>query len=164
MFKYIIIILLVFTSFDAIGLQSRDNTTIDIKPVVDDSIVPVPVVIYQDTLFYISNGIGSHDINERANDIAQKAESLINDFSFEKKKFKIDSTSFTTFIKYENQIIIAIGLEDEQWLGKPRSRIAKEWLSLLGAKVDLEHSERSHKSILINNRNINIIPTTKTPI
>ena len=87
MFKYIIIILLVFTSFDAIGLQSRDNTTIDIKPVVDDSIVPVPVVIYQDTLFYISNGIGSHDINERANDIAQKAESLINDFSFEKNYY-----------------------------------------------------------------------------
>lgn len=149
MYKYIFIILLLVTCH-GINAQQLDNTSIDIKPVESDSIVAVPVIVYQDTLFYLGNGIGSEDINERANNISKKSENLINDFSYENKNFKIDSSKFTTYIKYNNQIIIAVGPEDEIYFDKSRSKIASEWLKLLKKKVDLEHSERSYKSILIN--------------
>ena len=58
------------------------------------------------------------------------------DFSFDKKKLIIDSTDFTTFIKYEENIIVAIGAEDEISFGKKRSEIAKLWLGVLGKKID----------------------------
>ena len=148
MSKYIIIALLLVTSF-AIKAQNVDSTA-DSTKVIKDSIESVPIIVYQDTLFFIGNGLGSKDIKERASDISQKSENLINDFSFDSKKFKIDSTNFTTFIKYDDQIIVAVGPEDVEFSGKSRQKIAKDWLKILGSKIELEHKDRSYKSIMIN--------------
>ncbi|MER3330091.1 MAG: hypothetical protein RIF34_10975, partial [Candidatus Kapaibacterium sp.] len=126
------------------------ETYLDSASGIKDSTEMVPVVIYQDTLFYLLNGLGSKEIKERASDISRKSEGLINDFSFDKKKLIIDSTDFTTFIRYEEDIIVAIGAEDEKSFDKTRIELAKLWLGSLAKKIELEHKDRSYKSILIN--------------
>lgn len=148
MLKYITIIIFVF-SFYVVSAQ-KTSTLLDSAKVVADSTEIVPIVVYTDTLFYVQTGLGSKTISERADDISSKVENLINDFSFDSKKLKIDSTEFTTFIKYDETIILAIGAEDEIITGNTRLEIAKIWLEILGSKIELEHSERSYKSILVN--------------
>ncbi len=148
MLKYITLIVFVISSLFATA--QKGQTFLDSMSVVKDSSEMLPIVVYKDTIFFVQNGLGSKTIRERADDISRKSEDLINDFSFEKKKLKIDSNEFTTFIKYEENIIVAIGAEDEISFGKNRSEIAKLWLGLLGKKIEKEHQERSYKSILIN--------------
>lgn len=148
MSKYII--LLLFTLSLITAQAQKAGKGVDSTLVKSASADKVPVVILSDTLFYIGNGLGSKSINERAEDIKNKAESLINDFGFDFKNFNIDSTRFTTFVKYEDKIIIAIGAEDEEFSNKSRQLLAEEWLDIVGSKVELEHSERSYKAILIN--------------
>ena len=147
MLKYITLIVFVISSLFATA--QKGQTFLDSMSVVKDSSEMLPIVVYKDTIFFVQNGLGSKTIRERADDISRKSEDLINDFSFEKKKLKIDSNEFTTFIKYEENIIVAIGAEDEISFGKNRSEIAKLWLGLLGKKIEKEHQERSYKSILL---------------
>lgn len=148
MLKYITIIIFIISSF--VASAQRADTSLDSAVAIKDSILMVPVVVYKDTLFYLQNGLGSKSITERAEDITRKSENAINDFSFDSKKLRIDSTEFTTFIKYDEEIIVAIGPEDEISFGKTRMEIAKLWLGLLGSKIELEHKDRSYNSILIN--------------
>ena len=148
MIKYFIIAIFFYSSFFA--LAQKTETFVDSTSNSKISADFLPIVVYNDTLFYIHNGLGSKSIKERAADITRKSEILINDFSFNKNKLVIDSTDFTTFIRYEDEIVVAIGAEDEKTFGKHRLEIAKLWLSLLRDKIDKEHQDRSYKSILIN--------------
>lgn len=148
MLKYIIILIFSLSLFTAHGQKAGKG--VDSTLVKSSSADRVPVIILNDTLFYIGNGLGSKSIHERAEDIKNKAEGLINNFSFDFKNFNIDSTKFTTFVKYEDKIIIAVGAEDEEFSNKTRQLLAEEWLDIIGSKVQLEHSERSYKAILIN--------------
>jgi small-conductance mechanosensitive channel len=148
MLKYITIIIFIISSL--VASAQRADTSLDSAVAIKDSVEMVPVVVYKDTLFYLQNGLGSKSITERAEDITRKSENVINDFNFDAKLLKIDSTEFTTFIKYDEEIIVAVGPEDEISFGKPRMEIAKQWLGLLGSKIELENKDRSYKSILIN--------------
>lgn len=145
--KYLILTLFIVAT---VTLYSQPKDSIVNSFIPKDTAIKVPIVVYNDTLFFISNGLGSKNIDERAFDITRKCENIINDFDFDSKYFRIDSSSYTTYIKYNDEIVVAIGPEDTENLGISRQEIAKKWLEIIGNKVELEHRSRSYKSILIN--------------
>jgi small-conductance mechanosensitive channel len=150
--KIIIAMLLILASFAVLNTQpvadnTLNKTNIDIKK---DTISFEVVTVMGDSVFFVGNGLGSKNIDERVSDISRKADQLVDNVSFNSKYLKIDSNRHFYYIKYKDEIIVAISAEDEEYFNKSKSVIAKGWLSALSRKIKAENDDRSYFSILIN--------------
>ncbi len=137
-----------------VGLIAQSVTDIkqtEIKEAIAiDTISYSVVTVMGDSVFVLGNGIGSKTLEERIKDIARKTELLAENVTYNSENFIIDSNNHFYYLKYKDDIIVAVSSEDEEYFGKTKEEIANEWLSILTIKIDKENEERSYYSILIN--------------
>jgi small-conductance mechanosensitive channel len=74
----------------------------------------------------------------------------VEDVSYNSNNFNIDSNKYNYFVKYKNEIIVAVSNEDVDYFKKSKKELANEWLSSLINKIEVENEDRSYYSILIN--------------
>jgi len=144
--------LLFLASF--VGLMAQNVTDIERTELKETSVLDTisysVVTVMGDSVFVLGNGIGSKTLDERVKDISFKTEQLVENVTYSSDNFLIDSNNHFYYLKYKDDIIVAVSAEDEEYFNKSKYDIANEWLSILTSKIDKENEERSYYSILIN--------------
>lgn len=146
--RYIIIVLFFLTSMT--GIYSQPVADTNKQEIKIDTIDYAVVKVMGDSVFILGNGIGSKRLEERVSDITKKSSKLVEDVSYNSKNFRIDSNKYNYFVKYKDDIIVAVSNEDEDYFNKSKKELANEWLSSLINKIEVENEDRSYYSILIN--------------
>ncbi|MFN3195117.1 MAG: mechanosensitive ion channel family protein [Chlorobiota bacterium] len=146
--RYIIIVLFFLTSMT--GIYSQPVADTNKQEIKIDTIDYAVVKVMGDSVFILGNGIGSKGLEERVGDISKKSSKLVEDVSYNSKNFRIDSNKYNYFVKYKDDIIVAVSNEDEDYFNKSKKELANEWLSSLINKIEVENEDRSYYSILIN--------------
>ena len=146
--RYIVLVLFFLTSLT--GIYSQPVSDTNKQEIKIDTIDYAVVKVMGDSVFILGNGIGSKSLEERVGDITKKSSKLVEDVSYNSNNFNIDSNKYNYFVKYKNEIIVAVSNEDVDYFKKSKKELANEWLSSLINKIEVENEDRSYYSILIN--------------
>lgn len=146
--RYIVLVLFFLTRLT--GIYSQPVSDTNKQEIKIDTIDYAVVKVMGDSVFILGNGIGSKSLEERVGDITKKSSKLVEDVSYNSNNFNIDSNKYNYFVKYKNEIIVAVSNEDVDYFKKSKKELANEWLSSLINKIEVENEDRSYYSILIN--------------
>ncbi|MGA7837442.1 MAG: mechanosensitive ion channel family protein [Ignavibacteriaceae bacterium] len=135
-FSALTIIVIIFCAAKITFSQNRD-------------VKQIPVVISNDTLFFIRSNIGPFTAEQRVNEIVGKVNSIIkNDGNAD--SIKAEEYSGYTNIILNNKIILSVTDADAELAGRKRSDLSKELLTILKEKINTEAEHYSNKSLIIN--------------
>ncbi len=109
----------------------------------------VPVLFFNDTLFFVYTSLGPYSAEKRAQDISSKVMDL-----YEKSNFSSDSIKVNEFLNlinvgYGSNIITSVSLIDALWVDMDQDSLAKEIAQTIGAKVVFYKEKNSFKNIII---------------
>ncbi|QHS63587.1 mechanosensitive ion channel family protein [Chitinophaga agri] len=108
-----------------------------------------PVILNQDTLFYIYTRTGSFNAMERAKSVSHKIENLYKMPFFESDSLRIVENEGYFDITYNNtDVIVSIGNLDGLWFGKSNAALADEYLRTIKQTVTGERQEHSLVNLL----------------
>lgn len=113
-----------------------------------------PVVIFEDTVFYVYAKIGSFTPEERAKSLSQRVESLVNDNHFDADELTVVANEETHDIMHGDLILWSVTERDAFWLNESRSDIADRYLKAIQVSV-AEYRDRI--SLLANLKRIGLL-------
>lgn len=103
-----------------------------------------PVMLNQDTLFFVYTRIGSFDARERAASISNRIEKLYTDPFFSADSLLISKNEDSYDLVYKNNnIILSATNMDGLWFGKSNEQLAREYLVKIKQEVIRERKENS---------------------
>lgn len=106
--------------------------------------VGYPVVLNQDTLFYIYTRTGSFNAKDRASVLSQRISTLYKDAFYAPDSLVIRANGDGFDILYKNTSIIAtVGNLDGLWFGKTNEALAKEYLEKIKTSIANERASNS---------------------
>ena len=97
--------------------------------------VGVPVVVFEDTLFYIFSKLGPYSPSDRARAIADKLEFLVEENLYDENALMVYSSAESDDIIHGETIILSIINRDAFWLDKPRNVVAEEHLETIKTSI-----------------------------
>lgn len=108
----------------------------------------VPVVFFEDTLFYIYSSLGPYSPEKRANDITVKLMSLYEDRNFNKDSIKVNEFLDLINISYGTNIITSVSLIDAMWVDMEQDSLALDMARIIGDKVAFFKEKNSFKNTI----------------
>ncbi len=124
----------------------QEEEDLKIKAQVDSlrsSTVGVPVILFDDTLFFIYSRLGPYSPSDRAKSIKQKLENLVSENLYDENLLKIYSGEESDDILHGETIILSITDRDAFWLDKNRDVIAVDYLAKIKASIEKYKKETS---------------------
>ncbi|MEQ9203849.1 MAG: mechanosensitive ion channel family protein [Cyclobacteriaceae bacterium] len=118
--------------------EAKKRRDIRIKRQVDSlrtATVGVPVIIYEDTAFFIYNRLGPFSPSERAARISQKIQNLVEEGAFKETELIVYSGEETDDILYGETILMSVTDRDAFWLDKTRNEVANYYVQQIKSKV-----------------------------
>jgi len=109
----------------------------------------VPVIISNDTLFYIRTGIGPFTAEQRVNEFSAKLKSIITN-SENPDSIKTEEHPGYTNIIFNSRVLLSVTDADAEYSGKNRSDLARELISIIRQEVKSEIDQHSGKKLLLN--------------
>jgi len=120
--RNLITMLLFLASF--VGLMAQNVTDIERTELKETSVLDTisysVVTVMGDSVFVLGNGIGSKTLDERVKDISFKTEQLVENVTYSSDNFLIDSNNHFYYLKYKDDIIVAVSAEDEEYFNKSK--------------------------------------------
>jgi small-conductance mechanosensitive channel len=107
-----------------------------------------PVVLYNDTLFYIYNRIGAMKPAERAQNISKKIGILYDDDFMDADSIAIMSAENTVDIVYKDMILMSISELDALWYDKTQTELANIYEKQIKAAIAERRAQYSIWKIL----------------
>lgn len=108
--------------------------------------VGVPVIIYDDTLFYIYSKLGPYTPSDRAKAIKQKLEFLVDENIYDEKLLKIQKGVESDDVMHGDVIILGITDRDAFWLNKKRDQVVADYEQAIKNGIEKHYKETSFLS------------------
>jgi small-conductance mechanosensitive channel len=86
-----------------------------------------PVILSDDTLFYVFAKIGSYSPAERAHAISDRISKLADDYYFKGDSLIVVSSDLTTDINYRDETITSISEMDAVWMNSTKENLAENY-------------------------------------
>jgi len=138
-------------SAELIQLISRDSVRYRIMKQKIDSIrsrvTGFPVVLGEDTLFYVYARLGSLSPKERADYFSNRIHILADDFFFNADSLKVVPADLSTDIVYKENVIKSVTDMDAIWENSTRDDLAKKYITIVSASIKKYKSEHNWKTI-----------------
>jgi len=107
------------------------------------------VAPFQDTLFYISNKLGSSRAKDRAVNVVNRIRNLYEDDFVNVDSFNIENNEISADIVYKDLIITSVTELDALLVGQSKEDIATQYLKRIQQAITDERAENSITKILI---------------
>jgi small-conductance mechanosensitive channel len=107
-----------------------------------------PVVLGQDTLFYIFAKLGSFSPRDRALGLSTRLHELTDDYFFKPDSLKIIPGDFTTDITYKEEVVKSITEMDAVWENTSREKLAGKYKTIISAAIVKYRSENSWSALV----------------
>jgi small-conductance mechanosensitive channel len=107
-----------------------------------------PVVLGEDTLFYIFAKLGSFSPRDRALGFSTRLRELTDDYFFKPDSLKIIPGDFTTDITYKEQVVKSITEMDAVWENTSREKLAVKYKNIISAAIVKYKSENSWSALV----------------
>ncbi len=106
-----------------------------------------PVVLGEDTLFFVYARLGSLSPKERADYFSNRIHILADDFFFNPDSLKVVPADLSTDIVYKENVIKSVTDMDAIWENSTRDELAKKYISLISSSIKRYKSEHNWKTI-----------------
>ncbi len=109
----------------------------------------VPVVISNDTLFYIKTSIGPFTAKQRVSELTSKLNTIIKNEE-NPDSIKTEEYSGYTNLIINNRVLMSVTDADAEYSGNNRSDLTKELISIIRDKTKLEIEQHSSKRLFLD--------------
>ena len=107
-----------------------------------------PVILSQDTLFYVYTKLGSYSPKERAKVISGRLDRLAEEYYFNEDSLVIIPSELTTDISYGEGTIISISELDAIWMNSTKEKLAEEYRNKIAGAIKTYKIQNSWQSVL----------------
>ena len=114
----------------------------------------VPVVIFNDTVFYIFSNLGPLNLNDRAENITSKVEMLVTEEVFDPSKLTVVESELSHDVMHDSLIICSITDRDSFLLNSNRGLVANLYLQAIKQSVE---NYKSQNGLLIEIKRIGLL-------
>ncbi len=94
-----------------------------------------PVILSQDTLFYVYTKLGSYSPKERARVISGRLGRLAEEYYYNEDSLVIIPTELTTDISYGEGTIISISELDAIWMNSTKEKLAEKYRNKIARAI-----------------------------
>jgi hypothetical protein len=105
-----------------------------------------PVVMDQDTLFFVYAKLGSFSPKERADALSRRLLNLADDYFFNGDSLKISPSDLTTDIMYRENVIKSVSEMDAIWENNSRDKLAESYKTIIVASIKKYKAQHSWKA------------------
>jgi small-conductance mechanosensitive channel len=131
---------------------NRDSISFDILKQKIDSIRSLvtgfPVILGQDTLFYIYAKLGSFSPKARADALSKRLKTLSGEYFFKGDSLKVVASDITTDIFYKDDVIKSVSDLDAIWENSTRDQLAEKYRNVIFLAVNKYKTEHSLKTMV----------------
>ena len=131
---------------------AQDEREKKIRQQVDSarsSLSGAPVLLFNDTLFYIYSKLGPFSPEERAKNISEKLENLADEHIFDPESLTIFEGLESHDILHEEMVILSITDRDAFWLDKSREEVAENYRRIIIQEVANYYEETGLFQLLL---------------
>jgi small-conductance mechanosensitive channel len=107
-----------------------------------------PVLLGEDTLFYIYTKLGSYSPKERAETDMNRIHKLSEDYYFSADSLKITTAEFTTDIIYKDEVLISISDLDALWMNTGKEKLAEDYKTRIANGIRVYKAENSWPALI----------------
>jgi small-conductance mechanosensitive channel len=107
-----------------------------------------PVILSQDTLFYVYTKLGSYSPKERARVISGRLDRLAEEYYYNEDSLVIIPSELTTDISYGEGTIISISEMDAIWMNSTKEKLAEEYRNKIANAIKAYKIRTSWQSVL----------------
>jgi len=107
-----------------------------------------PVVLSDDTLFYVFAKIGSYPPEERAQAISRRIGKLAEDYYFKEDSLVVISSELTVDINYKDEVITSISEQDAVWMNATKEGLAKNYRTRIAIAIGKYKEENSWPALV----------------
>ncbi|ACU60439.1 mechanosensitive ion channel family protein [Chitinophaga pinensis] len=133
----------------AVNDSLRNITQLEKLKALKKSTNGYPVILNQDTLFFIFTRTGSFNARDRASAVSGKIERLYKAPFFEADSLvMVENEGYYDIIYNNNEVIISIGNLDGLWFGKSNIDLAQTYLAIIKQTITKERSSHSLVNLL----------------
>ncbi|MEH0157972.1 mechanosensitive ion channel family protein [Limibacter armeniacum] len=100
-----------------------------------------PVVSFEDTLFYIYSKLGPLTPADRAKNIEQKVEALIDQGVFDSTKINVYEGMESHDVMYDTMIIMSVTDQDAFWMSHNRQKTADQYARILKKHINTYYKQ-----------------------
>ena len=108
-----------------------------------------PVVLHNDTLFFITNSVGSFSKIERAGAISNRIEALAEERFFQADSVKVIENASSADVVYMDRVLTSVTAADARTADKSQLELAGIYAAKIRARVAASAEQFSFRSILI---------------
>jgi hypothetical protein len=105
-----------------------------------------PVILSEDTLFYVFTKLGSYSPHERAVKITERIYKLSGDYFYSADSLAIVPSDLTIDITYGNETIVSISELDAVWMNSTREKLAEEYKNIIADAIKVYKIQNSWQS------------------
>ena len=95
----------------------------------------MPVILFEDTLFFIYSKLGPFSPSDRANSIVRKLDLLIDENQYDPALLKVVEGNESQDIVHGDVIILSITDRDAFWVGIPVGQLASQYLTTISDSI-----------------------------
>lgn len=107
-----------------------------------------PVVLSEDTLFYVFTKLGSYSPRERARVVSDRIGRLAEEYYYKEDSLVVVPTELTTDISYGEGTIVSISEMDAIWMNSTKEKLAEEYRNKIAQAIKVYKIQNSFQSIL----------------
>src|SRR5450432_256919 len=107
-----------------------------------------PVILSQDTLFYVFTKLGSYSPRERARVVSGRIEKLAEEYFYSEDSLVITASELTTDVGYGEETIISVSELDALWMNSTKEKLAQEYRFTIAKSIKAYKIQNSWQSIM----------------
>ena len=145
--------LMLLSALDESGRSAREDSLrkVEQKHRIDSlrQVTPgVPLVIEEDTLFYIYTSLGGDDPAHRVEAVARKVTQIGKSLKLTTDSMHIFVSEYTDDVMCGEVVIVRVSDLDGLWNGMSRRELAEEYLKILSLEIERLHADYGLKAKL----------------
>ena len=107
-----------------------------------------PVILSDDTIFYVFAKLGSYSPGERAKAISDRIVKLAEDYYFKEDSLVVIPSELTVDINYKDQVITSISEQDAVWMNSTKETLAKNYRNRIAIVIGKYKAENSWPALI----------------
>jgi small-conductance mechanosensitive channel len=107
-----------------------------------------PVILSEDTLFFVYAKLGSYSPKERAKVISERVLMLAEDYYFEEDSLVAVPSDLTTDVSYKDEVIVSVSELDGVWMNTTKDSLAENYKTRIKGAIKTYKDVHSWPSLI----------------